>query len=122
MSEEVDYGAEPAHMDPVEPVEFVEVYPEDGKQAETAQALLDAADEAEERPEVVAWEDDHFRVPAHIADVAGLATGKPSEGAYSDLTKAQLQDEANGRGLSTGGTKAELAARLEADDAGETGE
>lgn len=133
MTKEVDYTAEPAHMDAVEPVEFVEVYPEEGKTAETGQALLEAAAELEQRVEVVAWEDDHFRVPAEVADHAGLATGKPDteEGTedeaetgkpYSEWLKADLQTEASERGLPTSGTNAELAERLEADDAEKAGE
>jgi beta-lactam-binding protein with PASTA domain len=38
---------------------------------------------------------------------------------YSEYTKAELEAEAEARGLPTSGTKADLTARLEADDASE---
>jgi SAP domain len=38
---------------------------------------------------------------------------------YSDWSKAELEAECERRGLSKSGTKADLAARLEADDAGD---
>lgn len=48
-----------------------------------------------------------------------LAPAGPSDDGYDDMLKADLQDEAEERGLSVAGNKAELIARLRAADAEE---
>jgi hypothetical protein len=117
------------HMDPAEEQEWAHIYPERGKEAETAQALLDAA----ERPEDVQYSGEgFFRVPAELADkaeaalpsTAGQATEQPDSPAGTDdnadgevddiesMTNEQMQAELRAGEQPTSGNKKELQARL----------
>lgn len=65
------------HQAAEDEIEFVEVYPPEGKLVETAQALLDAAESERD----VVYSGDHFYVPADVASKAklGKATTQPAD-------------------------------------------
>jgi hypothetical protein len=58
-------------------------------------------------------------IVAEATPIGGNGSGNGGETAteYADMTNADLQAELESRGLATSGTKAELIARLEEDDA-----
>ncbi|WP_375483319.1 SAP domain-containing protein [uncultured Jatrophihabitans sp.] len=113
----------------------VEIYPAHDDLEATAQALLGAAEDAGERPEVV--ETVHgqngmgFRLPADLAAKAGYGNADDEAHADSDeltgydaMTVAELDDEIGARNVDreeadhipTSGKKADKVAALEADD------
>lgn len=127
MTESTEYdepGSAP-HAEEVDAVEYVDIYPEVGQESATAKALLDAADD----PAEVLSTSDGFRVPAHVADAAeaNIPVGDDEVGddlnkdgtvsEYEKTLKPDLETLAKSRDLDASGTKAEIIARLEADDA-----
>jgi len=116
------------HAEPAPEIEYVDIYPEPGKEAETAKALLDAADQPED---VQSSGDGYFRVPVDLADKAEAAlpegtdevtegdspagTDDNADGVVDDIesmTNEQMQQELRAAEQPTSGNKAELQARL----------
>jgi hypothetical protein len=125
---ELDEPGSAPHAEPAAEVEYVHIYPEAGKQAETAKALLDAADQ----PEDVEYSGEgYFRVPADLADKAEAAlptgtdevsegdsppgTDDNADGTVDDIeamTNDELRAALGDAQQPTTGNKAELQARL----------
>jgi hypothetical protein len=105
------------------------VYPAPGTASETAQALLDAADELGLDAGVVEHYDGNFHVPSDVAEHADLPDGESdddSDTAVADMTVPQLTAEIARRNQGRdedeqikpdGRTKAALRKALEDDDA-----
>lgn len=64
------------------------IYPAAGKEAETAQALLDAADD----PRQVVWSDGAFIVPASVAKKAKVPEGEKAAPVLSAAARVEQDD------------------------------
>jgi hypothetical protein len=119
-----------AHADAPEEIEYVDIYPEAGKEAETAKALLDAADDPRD---VRSSSEGYFRVPSALADKAEAAlpagyeaepeggtdsppgTDDNADGTVDEIeamTNDELRTALGDAGQPTSGNKAEMQARL----------
>lgn len=127
-ADELDEPGSAPHAEPAPEIEYVHIYPEAGKEAETAKALLDAAD----RPEDVEYSGEgFFRVPSDLADKAEAAlpagdvelgegdspagTDDNADGVVDDIeamTNDELRAALTAAEQPTTGNKAELQARL----------
>jgi hypothetical protein len=92
-SVDLDEPGSAPHAEPAAEIEYVHIYPEAGKQSETAKALLDAA----ERPEDVQYSGEgYFSVPAELADKAEAALPKGADEVSPGDSPAGTDDNADG--------------------------